>query len=142
MALRMPRSPEGACKLFYFEHPHLAPREMERAQIGCSSKDTLIQVRFLISSFCLDSGVGHARETLAMGTPGSLWGWALQGVSGVGYSRETLGLGWALQGDSLWVWGTSSFWGWALQEVSGVGHSREALGVDRARRRVPGEEKS
>ena len=33
-------------------------------------------------------------------------------------------------------------WGWALQGVSEVGHSRQSLGVDRARRRVPGKEKS
>ena len=53
-----------------------------------------------------------------------IWIWALQGVSGIGHSRETLGLG--------------------TPGVSKVGlwHSRESLGVDRARRKVPGEEKS
>ena len=40
-----------------------------------------------------------------------------------------------------------TLWGWAVQGVSGIGHSRQSLGlgtpgVDRARRRVPGEEKS
>ena len=45
-----------------------------------------------------DSGVGHSRETLRMGTPGVCWRWALKGV----------------------------FWGWAFQTVSGVGHSRES----------------
>ena len=120
--------------LFYFEHPHLAPREKEREQTGCSNKDTLIQIRFL--SFFLAVGVGHSRQTLGLGTPGSVWGWALQGDSGVGHSRETLGLG--IPGDSG-VGHSRSLW---------VGHSREALGVDRARRRVParrripGEEKS
>ena len=111
-----------------------------------------------------------------MGTPGSFWGWALQGVSGfgqgvsgVGHSRvsrlgtpgslcwalrETLALGtpgrlwgWAFQGDSgagwaLWGWALQRVWGWAFPGVFDVGHSRESLGVDRARRRVPGEEKS
>ena len=33
------------------------------------------------------------RDTLGLGTPGTLWGWALRGHSGVGHSRETLGLG-------------------------------------------------
>ena len=98
---------------------------------------------------------------LGLGTPGSLWGWALQ---------ESLG--WALQGVSsapkkVSGLGTpEKLWGWALQEHSrcldsGVGHLRETLelgnsrhsvgpsslagrlwvghvfvGVDRARRRV------
>ena len=26
-----------------------------------------------------DSGVGHSRNTLKLGTPGTVWGWALQG---------------------------------------------------------------
>ena len=60
---------------------------------------------------------------------------ALQGDSGVGHSRETLDR-------SLWVGHSMESLGWALQGDSGVGHSRESLGVDRARRRVPGEEKS
>ena len=50
------------------------------------------------------------------------WGWALQEHSG----RETLG----------------RLWSWALQGHFGVGHSRDERGVDRARRRVPGEENS
>ena len=78
-----------------------------------------------------------------MGTLGRLWVRALQEDSEVGLwvgcSRETLGLGTA-----------GRVWGWAsgLGIPGGrVGHSRESLGlgtagVDRARRRVPGEEKS
>ena len=73
-----------------------------------------------------DSGLGTA-ETLGLGTPWgwalqglgtptTLWGWALQSECGVGHFRETLGFG--------------------------VGHSRDERGVDRARRRVPGEELS
>ena len=46
-----------------------------------------------------------------MDTLGRLWGWALQGQSRVG------------------------------QGLFGFGHSRDERGVDRARRRVPGEEK-
>ena len=86
------------------------------------------------------------RDALGLGTLGTLWGWALQGQSRVGHSRDTLGT----------LWGHSAagppetLWGWALQghSVDGhskdtlVGHSRDARGVDRARRRVPGEEKS
>ena len=117
------------------------------------------------------------RDTLGLGTPGTLWGWALQGDSGVGHSskvghfRNTLGLGtprvwhstkngaghwsWALQGD--WARRGHSGVGHsrdsgvgdsrqnlglgALQGHFGVGHSRDERGVDRARRRVPGEEK-
>ena len=48
---------------------------------------------------------------------------ASPGVSGVGHSRESLRLG------------APGLWGWALQGVSTVG-------VDRARRRIPGEENS
>ena len=88
--------------------------------------------------------------SLGLGISGILWGWARQGVSRVGRSREFLGLG---IGRSLWGWALHgvSGRGWAFQgvfgvhttsEVSGVGHTREFLGVDRARRRVPGEEKS
>ena len=47
-----------------------------------------------------------------LGTSGSLWGWALQGVSGVGHSREVSGVG-----------HFRSLWGWALQGVSGLGIS-------------------
>ena len=66
-----------------------------------------------LSKFLLAIGVGHSREsTLGLGTPARPW---------VGHSRETLGLG--------------------TPGVCG-GQSRESLGVDRARRRVPGEEKS
>ena len=50
-------------KLFYFEHPHPLQRY---------------------------SGVGQLRDTRG---PGTLCGWALQGDSGVGHSREILGLG-------------------------------------------------
>ena len=93
-------------------------------------------------------GVGHSRETVGLGTPGRLWGWALQGDSGVGHSRETLGLGTPVSGvgQSRRLSGESL--GWAIKGESGVGHfrefghSRKSLGVDRARRRVPGEEKS
>ena len=65
------------------------------------------------------------RDTLGLGTPGTLWGWALQTQ-----------WGWALQGDSL------GHWGWALQVW--VGRSRNTLrvGHSRARTRVLGEEKS
>ena len=62
-------------------------------------------------------------------------GWALQGDSGVGHLMESLGLG--TPGTPF-----QKVWRWAFQEVSGVGHSRESRGVERARRRVPGEEKS
>ena len=99
-----PRNPICPKQLFYFEHPHLsAPGSLRLGTPGS-----------------------------LLGTPGSVagrpWIWALQGVSGVG----TLGVS--------GVGTPGSVWGWALQEspcVSGVGHS---LGVDRARRRVPGEE--
>ena len=109
-----------------------------------------------------DCGVGHSSRqtlglgtpgglwgTLALGTPGRVWGWALQG-------RETLGLG---TPGTLWGWAIQESLGWALQGDSGVGHSRDIRdlgtpgtfgvghsrderGLDRARRRVPGEEKS
>ena len=67
-----------------------------------------------------------------MGTPGSLWGWALQGVSalqladsGVGHSNEALRLG---NSGRLWGWALQESLGWALQGDSGVGHSRESSG--------------
>ena len=67
--------------------PTLLLVKKERAQIGCSNKDTLIQIRFL--SFCLQLGlgVGHSRQFLGLGTPGSRWGWALQGGSRSGPGR-------------------------------------------------------
>ena len=37
-----------------------------------------------------DSGVGHSRETLGLGTPGTLCGWALQGDTGVGTPEKVL----------------------------------------------------
>ena len=64
-----------------------------------------------------------------MGTPGRLWGWALQ---------ESLGV----TPESVWIEQFRKSSDWALQGVSGVGHSRKSRGVDRARRKVPGEEKS
>ena len=66
------------------------------------------------------------RDTLGLGTPGTLWGWALRGHSGVGH--ETLGLGTPEKTLGLGTPGTPC--GWALQEDSGVGHSRETLGWD------------
>ena len=58
------------------------------------------------------------RDTLGLGTPGTLWGWELQGHSGgwalhfgVGHSRHTLGLG-----------TPGTFWGWALQGHFRVRH--------------------
>ena len=101
------------------------------------------------------SGVGHSRESLELGTPGSFWGWAL-GVVGVGHSRSALqkslggwalgspgrvglgtpGLGtlgavghsrkgWALKGWAL------RLWGWARESLSWalVGRSRKTLGL-------------
>ena len=55
-------------------------------------------------------------ELAPLGTPGRLWGWALQGTLGLGI-EEFLTLGWALQGDS-------GVGGWALQGDSAAGHSR------------------
>ena len=114
------------------------------------------------------------RDTLALGTPGTLWGWALRGHSGVGHETLRLGtqgdsgagqsgwarqadsvaghstLGWALQGHSgvrhsmetLGLGTPETLKSWALQGQFGVGHSKDERGVDRARRRVPGEEKN
>ena len=68
-----------------------------------------------------------------MGTPGRLWGWALQGDSGVGHFRETLGLGTpGRPGHSseplglgtlrtpgrLWGWGPPESLVWALEDSS------------------------
>ena len=41
-----------------------------------------------------DSGVGHSRETLGMGTSGTLWGWALQalGLGTLGRLRDERGV--------------------------------------------------
>ena len=50
------------------------------------------------------SNIPTFRESLGLGTPGSLWGWAFQGVSAVGHFRESLGALHGLQG----------LWGWAL----------------------------
>ena len=74
-----------------------------------------------------DFGVGHGVSGL--GTPGH-WGWARQGNSEVGHLR------------SLWVGHSRKTPGHSGGSHSGFGHSRESLGVDRARRRVPCEEKS
>ena len=99
-----------------------------------------------------DSGVGHSRETLGLGSPrrpwvgsglgaaGRLCIWALQGDSGLG-SPEKL-WGWALQGDpGVGTPGVSGLGNSGSLE-SAIGQSRESLGVDRATRRVPGEERS
>ena len=129
--------------------PPPPPRKKETKKYFTSNIPTLALQGLWGWALQGDSGVGHFRECLGLGTPvktpGSLWGWALSGVSG-----------WALQG--LWGWALQESLGWALQRVSGVGvgvghsrsflgvsgvgHSRESLGVDRARRRVPGEEES
>ena len=61
-------------KIFYFEHPHIAPRKKERVQIRYSNKDILIQIR--------DPGVGHSREE----------GWVLQGLWGWTFQGEGLGI--------------------------------------------------
>ena len=73
--------------------------------------------------------------TVGLGTPGTLWGWALRGHSGVGHSKENLGLG--IGGDSFGVGhsretlgvGTPGTWTlvWALQRDSKAGHSRDTL---------------
>ena len=55
-----------------------------------------------------------------MGTPGSLWGWVLQGDSGVGHSSRLFKHSEGGQ--------SRGSLGWALQGVSAVGHSRESLG--------------
>ena len=78
------------------------------------------------------SGVGHSRQFVGLGTAGSLrslWGGALQGVSGVGHFSQSLGLG-----------TPGSLWGWALQGSLGLG-TPGSLGLDRTRR-VSGEQKS
>ena len=93
--------------------------------------------------------VGHSREILVgLGTPGRLWGWALQ--------RDAVGLGlWLGHSLSLEL-GTPVVGDSEVghsRRVSGVGHCREFLGLGtpsrpgeekflRARRRVPGKEKS
>ena len=64
------------------------------------------------------SGVGHSRDRL--GTPGTLWVWALQGDSEVGHSRE------ALQADSA-VGHSRKALGLGTPGTSGVGHSRDTL---------------
>ena len=77
-------------------------------------------------------GMGWAlQEYSGLGTPGTLWGWALRGDSGV---RATLGLGGTLWGWAL-GWAIRETLGLAIREHSGalrghfwVGHSRETLG--------------
>ena len=72
-----------------------------------------------------DFGVGHSRAdshwASGVGTPGRLWGTPVSGLGAPGHLRETLGLGspgrlcgWALQ-EFAGVKGV--FWGWALQGV-------------------------
>ena len=53
-------------------------------------------------------------DTLLLGTPGILIGWALQGYSAVGHCRDTLRLGTA-----------GILGGWALQGYLVVGHCRD-----------------
>ena len=128
-------------QLLYFEHPYLAPHSKERAQIRCSNKATLVQIRFL--SICLQLGLaplGTPGDSLCapkLGNPGSLCGWALQGVLALGlgtpasllgtpgslwvggqHIRETLGLGFG-------VGHSRNSGGWALQESRSlcVGHA-------------------
>ena len=65
------------------------------------------------------------RDTLGLGTPGRLWGWALRGHSGVGHSMGTpghsgLGLGSGAGHSAHSEVGQR-------QGDSGVGHSRETL---------------
>ena len=84
-------------------------------------------------------GLGN---TLGLGTPGTLWDWALQGDSeilrgrsglalwgdsGVGHSRKILGLG---TSGTLWVGHSRQTLGLGtLQGPSRVGHSRDTLGL-------------
>ena len=104
------------------------------------------------------SGAGHSGESLGLGTPGSVWeflGWALQGVYGSFWALQGV-YGWALQevpevGQFRALWHSQSP-GLGTQGVSGLGtpgslsgwalKGVSSLGVDRARRRVPGEEKN
>ena len=67
-------------------------------------------------------GVGHSRDTLGLGTPGTLWGWGLQGTPGILWAgRGTPGTRWVgTLGDAL---------GWAPQGHSGIGDSRDTLGL-------------
>ena len=78
----------------------------------------------------IELGIPERHSETLLGAPGSVWGWAL-GTPGI--------WGWALQQSrSFWsreTLGQLGTLGWAFQ-------GRESLGVDRARRRVPGEEKS
>ena len=82
--------------------PHLGILNLHRQPGG------RCRVRTQYKLFCFE----HPDRDLDLGAPGSLWGWALQGISGVWHFRESL---------------VESLWGWALQ------------GVSRGR---PGEEKS
>ena len=80
--------------------------------------------------------------SLGRDTPGLALGLGTPGDSGAGHSRDTLDSGLGTLG-RLWGLGISGrLGGWALQGHCGVGHSRDERGVDRARRRVPSEEKS
>ena len=78
------------------------------------------------------------RDTLGLGTPGTLWGWALQpqGDSGVGRTRQTLGLG----APNTVGLGTPG----RLSRDTGVGRSRSGLGTPETLCgwALPGEEKS
>ena len=136
-------------KIFYFEHPHpLLVDTLGWALQGHTgaghSSDTLGLGTRLWGGETDTLGLGsretlaHRRETLGLGTPGTFWGWALQeGDSGAGHSRET-GVGHSRR---LWCW---ALWGHSGAH-SKFGHSGTGWaerGVDRARRRVPGEEKS
>ena len=96
-----------------------------------------------------DSGVGHSRgweHYSGVGHSGRLWGWESGNILGLGklWGWELRGHSGLLQGDSresLKMGTPGTLKSWALQGHFGVGHSDER-GVDRARRRVPGEEKS
>ena len=106
--------------------PTLLPSRTHSCWARSCVRSTLVKRE--LWGWARDCGFGHSRDTL-VGTPGKL-GLGHSRESGVGHSGDTLGLG---TPGRLWV-GHYRKRGWA--------HSRDERGVDRARRRVPGEEKS
>ena len=68
------------------------------------------------------SAVGHCRDTLQLGTAGTLCGWALRGYLVVEHYRDTLRLG-----------SVRILCGLALQGYSAVGHCRDNSAVGHCR---------